>query len=331
MPTTATAANDAAPRRKGRPRVTETAAPSLVEILNLVRTEQATTRQEIERQSELGRAVVADRLGTLGELGLVDESELATASGGRAPRLVRFATDRGRILVATLDQTALGVGIADLGGSLLMEHHEATELSQPVSALADRLVTLFRWILERHSDIQLYGISISVPGAVSDGAETLFQRATPGVLPGWESFPLVETLVAAFDAPVWLRSSVETMTMGELHAGAGRNQRTMMFVKVGKRIGAGLASDGILFRGAQGPSASSVLFRSPSAKGQALLRRWRDRIASPRMVGLRQRTAPARFSPISFGVAPTSRHWKSPRPPRWAMPPPSISWPRAAG
>ncbi|MGN6765988.1 MAG: ROK family protein, partial [Rhizobiaceae bacterium] len=161
MATTANAANDAAPRRKGRPRVTETAAPSLVEILNLVRTEQATTRQEIERQSELGRAIVADRLNTLGDLGLVDESELGAATGGRAPRRVRFAADRGRILVATLDQTALGVGIADLGGSLLMEHHEATELSQPVSALADRLVTLFRWMLERHSDIQLYGISIS--------------------------------------------------------------------------------------------------------------------------------------------------------------------------
>ena len=68
MATTANAANDAAPRRKGRPRVTETAAPSLVEILNLVRTEQATTRQEIERQSELGRAIVADRLNTLGDL-----------------------------------------------------------------------------------------------------------------------------------------------------------------------------------------------------------------------------------------------------------------------
>src|SRR5690606_37155113 len=97
MATTATAANDDAPRRKGRPRVTETAGPSLVEMLNVVRTEHATTRQEIERQSELGRPVVADRLGTLSELGLVDESELATASGGRAPRLVRFAADRGRI------------------------------------------------------------------------------------------------------------------------------------------------------------------------------------------------------------------------------------------
>jgi predicted NBD/HSP70 family sugar kinase len=252
MPTTVTKDDDGPSRRKGRPRVSETAAPSLVDILNLVRTEQATTRQEIERHSELGRAIVADRLGTLGERGLVDESELGTATGGRAPRLVRFSADRGRILVATLDQTAIGVGIADLAGSLLMEHHEATELAQPVSALAERLVTLFRWILERHSNPQLYGISISVPGAVSDGGEALFQRATPGVLPGWESFPLVETLVDAFDAPVWLRSSVETMTMGELHAGAGRNKRTMLLVKVGKRIGAGLASDGTLFRGAQG-------------------------------------------------------------------------------
>lgn len=240
------------PRRKGRPRVSETASPSLVQILNLVRSEQATTRQEIERYSELGRAVVADRLGTLCELGLVNESELGAATGGRAPRLVRFSADRGRILVATLDQTALGVGIADLDGALLMEHHEASELTQPVSALAERLIALFRWILERQGNPPLYGISISVPGAVPDGGEALFLGTTPAVLPGWESFPLVETLVEAFDAPVWLRSSVETMTMGELHAGAGSGHRTILFVKVGKRIGAGLGSDGALFRGAQG-------------------------------------------------------------------------------
>lgn len=56
----------------------------------------------------------------------------------------------------------------------------------------------------------------------------------------------------AFDAPVWLRSSVETMTMGEFHAGAGAGRETMLFVKVGKRIGAGLVNNRSLFRGAQG-------------------------------------------------------------------------------
>jgi predicted NBD/HSP70 family sugar kinase len=240
MPSTAQMEADLQPRRKGRPRISETAAPSLVDILNLVRTERATTRQELERESELGRAVVADRLGTLADLALVDESELGAATGGRAPRLVRFSANRGSILVATLDQTALGVG-------------EAADLTQPVSALSDRLITLFRWILDMQQDAgELWGISISVPGAVADGAKTFFQQSTPPVLPGWESFPIVEKLVEAFDAPVWLRSSVETMTVGEFHAGAGAGHRTMLFVKVGKRIGAGLVSDQVLFRGAQG-------------------------------------------------------------------------------
>ncbi|WP_244919950.1 ROK family protein [Rhizobium grahamii] len=233
--------------------MSETAAPSLVEILNLVRSGEATTRQEIERESELGRAVVADRLGTLADLGLIDESELGTATGGRAPRLVRFASDRGCILVATLDQTAIGVGIADLGGKLLMEHHEDSDLTQPIGVICDRLIALFRWILERYAaGSELWAISISVPGVVPDRGDSPFQLATPAILPGWEKFPFVENLVSVFDAPVWMRSSVETMTMGELHAGAGIGHRTMLYVKVGKRIGAGLVTDGELYRGAQG-------------------------------------------------------------------------------
>ncbi|TIP32571.1 MAG: ROK family protein, partial [Mesorhizobium sp.] len=59
-------------------------------LLNLVRTGAATTRQELESQSELGRAVVADRLATLLRLGLIEEGELGPAIGGRAPRHVRF-------------------------------------------------------------------------------------------------------------------------------------------------------------------------------------------------------------------------------------------------
>ena len=98
-----------------------------------------TTRQELERKSDLGRAVVADRLTMLADLGLIDESELGTATGGRAPRLVRLAARRGRVLVATLDQTALGVGVADLAGNLLTEHHEEFELTAPPVMLADRL------------------------------------------------------------------------------------------------------------------------------------------------------------------------------------------------
>ena len=253
-------------RGKGRPRTSETAASSLVEILNLIRSERATTRQALERESELGRAVVADRLQMLSDLGLVDESELGLATGGRAPRLVRFSARRGLVLVATLDQTAMGVGVSDLSGNLLTEHHEAADLTAPASQLAGRLAALFHWCLERHAaQIAPWGISLSLPGTVPSGGDSAFMTATPPVLPAWENFPLVETLTRQFGVPVWLRSSVETMTMGELHAGAGLGQRSMLFIKVGRRIGAGIVCDGQLYRGAQG--AAGLIGALPVTSG----------------------------------------------------------------
>jgi|TARA_R100000935_G_C2840595_1_gene170752 predicted NBD/HSP70 family sugar kinase len=240
-------------RGKGRPRISETAVPSLVQILNLIRTGRASTRQELEQKGELGRAVVADRLQLLSDLGLVDESELGNATGGRAPRLVQFSGRQGFILLATLDQTSIGVGVSDLTGKLLTQHHEAADLTAPVAQLADRLTSLFNWCLERQATPTApWGISLSVPGTVQAGRDDVFMTTTPTTLPAWEDFPLVETLTRQFGVPVWIRSSVETMTMGELHAGAGLGRRSILFVKAGRRIGAGIICDGQLYRGAQG-------------------------------------------------------------------------------
>ena len=240
-------------RGKGRPRSSETATHSLTAILNLVRTGQATTRLELERESELGRAVVADRLGTLTELGLVDENALGVATGGRAPRLVRFQPDLGRILVATLDQTAIGVGVADLSGRLLMEHHEEADLADGPDVILRRLVSLFQWILEKQSEEKaVWGIGIALPNPAPASGNSPFDITAPTIMPSWQPFPMAEQLMAAFKAPVWLRSSVEMMTMGELKAGAGIGTDAMLLIKIGKRISAGLAVDGGLYRGAQG-------------------------------------------------------------------------------
>ena len=82
-------------RRVGRPSTLESGGASLATVLELIRAGAATTRLGIERQAELGRAVVADRLATLERLGLIAEGELGPAIGGRAPRNVRFRADAG--------------------------------------------------------------------------------------------------------------------------------------------------------------------------------------------------------------------------------------------
>ena len=240
-------------RGKGRPRTVETAAASLAEILNLVRKQRARTRQELERASQYGRAVIADRLAMLAENRLIDESETGIATGGRAPRIVRFAKDRAMLVVVTLDQSAIGVGLADLSGSLITEHHEATDLGAPSRGIVARVAALVRWIISRQAvATEIWGISISVPGPVVTEQDSPFLDRTPSFLPTWEASGLVEKLVGEFRIPVWINSNIETMTMGELHGGEGQGHNTMLFVRIGKRIGAGFAFGGQPFRGSTG-------------------------------------------------------------------------------
>lgn len=250
-----TAAGDIAkPRRAaGRPRASESAHGSLATLLNLVRTGAATTRQELESQSELGRAVVADRLATLLRLGLIEEGELGPAIGGRAPRHVRFRPRMGMILVAVLDHSSLAVGVSDLSGSLLAEHHEAVELAGGPEPVVQRLATLFAWMLEEHGGAAgIWGVGLAVPGAVEkpDG-QRLFAPALTA-FQNWDGFPFVERLATAVGAPVWVRSGVQMMTMGELKSGSGIGLTDMIFVKLGRSIGAGVISEGALHRGAHG-------------------------------------------------------------------------------
>ncbi len=226
---------------------------SLAVILNLIRTEEANTRLEIERVSGLGRAIVADRLATLTELGIVDEGELGPPNGGRAPRNARFRDQAGLFLVTVLGQSTIGIAISDLSGRLLVEHHEATEPNAGADPIIKRLKTLFDWALEQHRQGRdIWGIGIAVSGPVKPSAGQPFTSPSLPFMPSWEEVPFVEQLVAHFEAPVWVRSNTQMMTLGELRVGGGVNARDMIFVDLGREISAGIVCDGQLYRGAGG-------------------------------------------------------------------------------
>lgn len=226
---------------------------SLATILDLVRS-GAATRQDLERRSGLGRAVVADRLATLIESGLVREGELGQPSGGRAPRLVEFHTTAGVVMVAMIDRSTIGVAMSDLAGRLLMEHHEAMDVADGPEACLKRLQALFEWMLEQDQrDRSVWGIGLAVPAPVEPARH--WALPTPPafhLMPTWDRFPFVESLVAKFDAPVVVRSNVQMMTLGESRAGSGIGVNDLLFVKIGRSISAGLIAGGQFHLGAQG-------------------------------------------------------------------------------
>jgi len=242
----------AALRSVGRPRTVDAAQASLALLLNLVRTETATTRQELERHSELGRAVVADRLTTMIDLGLLKEGELAQATGGRAPRHMRFREDAGSLLVSAIDQNSIALGVADLHGQMLVEHHEAAQLDAGPEAILERLATIFDWLLKETEKPAPWGIGLALPGPIEKPAADFEVVPVLQGVQSWQGFPFLEQLSIRFGVPIFARSGVQTMTMGEAKAGGGRGLSDIIYVKLGRSISAGLISEGRLHRGAQG-------------------------------------------------------------------------------
>jgi glucokinase-like ROK family protein len=226
---------------------------SLARVLRLVRTHEGITRQEIESGSGFGRAVVADRIATLVERGLVEDSQVGVSTGGRAPRCVRLRYDAGHLLVASLGTTTLGVGLSDLSGRLLVEHHEQADAAVGAERTIDRLSALFDWMLEEHPEARpIWGIGIAVPGPVELPGGRLSGPPTLHRMPGWHEFPIARILGEQFGASVWLDNEVHLMTIGERYAGRASGADVVLFVKIGTGISAGLLADGRVHRGAYG-------------------------------------------------------------------------------
>ena len=253
-------------RRVGRPRVLEGGGASLATVLNLVRAEKATTRLEIERQAELGRAVVAERLAILAKLGLVAEGDLGPAIGGRAPRRMRFVPEAGVVLVGVLDPSYLGVALADLSGRLAVEHHEPIESSSAADEVLERLTTLFIWLLdERGGKESVWGLGLALPEPLAvDPRDHSAAEASLGRSREWRDYDFADELSLRFAAPCWTRSSTQMMTLGELEAGAGRGVSDLLFVKLDRSISAGIVSNGSLHRGAQG--LAGLIGHSPTGE-----------------------------------------------------------------
>lgn len=229
---------------------------ALVEVLDEIRTHPARSRAEIVQARGLSRAVVAQRVQELLDRGLIELGAAGRSTGGRAPRLLRFRRDAGHLLVADLGATSIDVAVADLGGRILAHHEEPADIADGPQAVLGRVAELFHEVLAATPGLtsDLWGIGVGVPGPVE--FETR-QTVAPPIMPGWDGFPVGDYFAERFDVPVWVDNDVNVMALGELRAGVARGHRTVVFVKIGTGIGAGLVVGGSLHRGAQG-SAGDV-------------------------------------------------------------------------
>ncbi|GAA2140603.1 ROK family protein [Arthrobacter humicola] len=221
---------------------------SLLRIVNLVRTGEATTRPEIGKVTGLGRGVVSQRVDQAIQMGFLGDGEFGASSGGRAPRTLRFRAERGRIVICALGAAHMRVGVAALDGDILEHRHRTWDIAQGPEKTIDAAMSLIDDILKKDAEVPVWGVVVGLPGPVDFASG---QPVAPPIMPGWNGYDVRAPFEERFNAPVWVDNDSNLLALGER---ARRRDALvdLIYCKIGSGVGAGLLSKGRIHRGANG-------------------------------------------------------------------------------
>lgn len=221
---------------------------SFLRIVNMVRTGEASTRPEIGRVTGLGRGVITQRVDQAIELGYLEDGAFGPSSGGRAPRRLRFRSERGLILICALGALHINVGIAELDGDVLSQKHQPWDIARGPAETLETAMGLLDELLADLSDASVWGIAVGVPGPVDFESG---RPVAPPIMPGWNGFDVRRQFEKRYAAPVWVDNDVNLLALGE-RARRREGPVDLIYCKIGSGIGAGLVSRGSIHRGVNG-------------------------------------------------------------------------------
>jgi len=220
------------------------------EVLALFRRHPSLSRSDVGSRAGLSRGTVNLRLEALLRAGLlVPSGEQASARGRPAGRFAFNAAGR-VLLVADVGATGMGTAVCDLGGRILAERSAVSDVTdgpEPVlTVVAEAFIELL--IETGHHPDRVRGIGVAVPGPVDI---TAGQVVSPPIMTGWDRYDIPGWFAAHYDCPVMVDKDVNAMAFGEqrTHHPAVAN---LLMLKIGTGVGAGIITNGGIYRGADG-------------------------------------------------------------------------------
>lgn len=221
-------------------------------ILNLIWKERTISRAEISRRTGLSRSTVSAIVNQLLETGLVNECGIGDSSGGRRPIILSFVDDAFGLVGVDLGATHVGVVVTNLRGEVKLWKKQAHDMEfdpkgtiEVMFALIDACTSELHLAAER-----ILGVGVAIPSPVdpNDRQGVL----TPEVFPSWQGVEIIPTLERVYGVPVYIDNDANLGALAELWWGVGRHGGNLVFIKVGKGVGAGLIINGDIYRGSRG-------------------------------------------------------------------------------
>jgi glucokinase-like ROK family protein len=221
-------------------------------VLDLIRfTSVGLSRTDLADQMGLTRAAVSLIVNDLLETEVIREADSRSAPSGRPPIVLEINPNRG--LVGAIDMGAihLSIALADFTARIHQEAEYSFNIQDGPKICIEQADKYLRQILaDLHLSISdLSAVGVGVPGPVNTEAGMVI---APPIMPGWDHFPIRETLEELWGCPVTLNNDAELGALGEWAYGAGRGEKNIAYIKVGSGVGAGLIINQQIYGGTTG-------------------------------------------------------------------------------
>lgn len=222
-------------------------APHL-RLLRLLRDEGPISRAELGDRLDLTRPRLLAEVERLVAAGYIAEAGMAASRGGRRSTLVELQP---QLRFAAVDLGASSIDIEVTNGRLepVATYQEAADIRSGPKAILHRVNELLAKARTDGAFERLDAVGIGVPGPVSfrDGVPV-----SPPIMPGWDRYPVRESLAREHGCPAVVDNDVNIMAIGERHGGVAHSVDDFLFVKIGTGIGCGIHLGGGVYRGVDG-------------------------------------------------------------------------------
>ncbi|MEU3047913.1 ROK family protein [Streptomyces sp. NPDC006984] len=207
------------------------------------------TRQDLASETALSIATVSNLTSELIGEGVLVEVGQAGSGGGRPRALLALNADRGTLIGIDVAETSVRTELFDLAlGEMAVDERPVASGDVTPEQIVDLVESGVDTVHMAAGSLRsrVLGVGISLPGLVER------KRGVSTYSPywAWRDVPMRDRLAERLGLPVHLDNPLKASALAELWFGAGREVDNLVVVMLRSGVGAGLALDGTLYRGA---------------------------------------------------------------------------------
>jgi glucokinase-like ROK family protein len=263
-------------------------------VMDAIRLYAPLSRAELAARTGLNRSTITLIVNELIDRSFVHETIRQDPKIGRPGMLLQFNPNGGFAIGVEIGVDFISVLLTNFVANVLWQRRTNVPPGTNRFVIMELAENLINEAVEfgKANGLRPLGIGVGLPGLVDERQGKLV--FAPNLK--WVDIPVRLIWVSRFNMPVFVENEANCAAMGEYFYGVAHDVKDFIYLKTGVGLGAGIMTDGQLFRGAHGFAGEvghMTLYRGGEVCGCGRVGCWETYVNPQAILGVARRQAAA--------------------------------------